>query len=162
MRIACGLLFLALSLCQTAFAHDDAFSMERDAGWTAAERKAGHELPLAMSAVRQLARINAGLQELAERDAGACRWMNQITGPETLAQQVRAFDGNASIKTVIEAQMSVRDYLLTLHAVSESAITVHAAAHGIDVDVAASASNVAFYRQHRAEIERLLDEPDPC
>jgi len=156
------LLLMTLGLSRTAFAHDDPFSVEGDAGWTAAERKAGHEQRLAMRAVKQLAEINARLLELAEHDAGACRWMNQITGPETLAQQVRAFDGNASIKTVIEAQMSVRDYLLTLHAVSESAITVHAAAHGIDVDVAASASNVAFYRQHRAEIERLLDEPDPC
>ena len=162
-RIFRALLLMTLGLSRTAFAHDDPFSVEGDAGWTAAERKAGHEQRLAMRAVKQLAEINARLLELAEHDAGACRWMNQITGPETLEQQVRAFDGYPAIKAVIEtARMSVRDYLLALHVASESAITVHAIEHGIEVPVAASAINVAFYRQHRVEIERLLDAPDPC
>ena len=163
LRIAQGLLLIVLGVFRPAFAHDDPFILESDAGWTAAERKAGHEQRLAMSAVKQLAAINTGLQELAQRDTGACRWMNQITGPETLADQIRAFDGNPAIKAVIEAErMTVRDYLLTLHAASEAAISVHAAEHHIDVAVAASATNVAFYRQHRVEIERLLDAPDPC
>lgn len=144
-------------------AHEDVLSVEGALGWTAAEMRNGHDRLLAMGQIRQLAEINAGLTELARRDAGACRWMNQLTGPETLAKQVSAFDAYPAVKAVIEAaRMKVRDYLLTLHAISETAITVHAVEQQIEVEVAASAGNIAFYRQHRSEIELLLDEPDPC
>ena len=163
MRGALAALLLVMATASgTAHAHDP-FVTEGVSGWTAAERKSGHDQLLTMVRIRQLAAINAGLTELARHDDATCRWTNQIIGPETLARQVSSFDANPAIKGVIEAErMTVRDYLLTIQAVSETAITVHAAEHRMPVSVAASASNVSFYRQHRAEIEQLLDAPDPC
>ena len=158
-----ALLLLTAGAYGTAQAHDHPFAVEGDAGWTAAERKSGHDEVLTMARIRQLAAINAGLTELARRDATACRWMNQIIGPETLGRQVAAFDTHPAIKGVIEAErMTVREYLLALRAVSETAISVHGAEHRVPVPAAASASNVSFYRQHRVEIEQLLDARDPC
>jgi hypothetical protein len=140
-------------------AHDYEF----DAGWTPDEKQAGYDQLLTMDHIRQLATVNQGLIDLAQQDATACRWMNQITGPQTLARQVSAFDTNLRIRAIIEAApMKVRNYLLTVHAVSETAIAVHAADNGIPIATAASATNLAFYRAHRADIERLLDGPDPC
>jgi len=161
---ACVVAFNLLLLATGACAHDeDSFEAEGSLGWTAAEKKSGHDQLLAMTAIRQLAAINDSLNALAARDASACNWMNQITGPETLAKQINAFDSSPAVKGVIEgASMTVREYLLTLHAVSETAIVVHAAEQKIPVSVEVLPSNVAFYRQHRAEIERLLDGPDPC
>jgi hypothetical protein len=141
---------------------DSAVNIAADAGWTVPEKQSGRAHVLAMTQIRQLATINDGLTALAQRDAAACRWMNQITGPETLARQVRAFDANPAVKSVIEAHMSIRDYLLALHAVSETAIAVHAMARGLQVPASPSAINIAFYRKHQPEIEQLLDAPDPC
>ena len=143
--------------------HQDAFDAEGALGWTAAEKQAGHDQRLAMTSIRQLAAISLGLKELAGRDSTACNWMNQPTGPETLATQVRAFEANTRVKDVIHnARMTVREYLLTLHAVSEAAIAVHATEQQIQVSVKPSPANVGFYRSHREEIEKLLDAPDPC
>jgi hypothetical protein len=161
---AFALVFTVLLLATRTYAHDeDSFEAEGSLGWTAAEKKSGHDRLLAMPAIKQLASINAGLNALAARDAAACNWMNQLTGPETLAKQINAFDANPAVKGVIEGEnMTVRDYLVTLHAVSETAIVVHAAEQKIAVRIDVLPSNVAFYRQHRTEIERLLDGPDPC
>jgi len=159
-----ALVFTLLLLTAGTYAHEeDSFEAAGSLGWTIAEKKSGHDQLLAMTRIRQLAAINEGLNALAARDASACNWMNQITGPETLAKQINAFDANPAVKGVIEgAGMSVREYLLTLHAVSETAIVVHAAEQKISVSVIALPTNVAFYRQHRTEIERLLDGPHPC
>jgi len=159
-----AMLVVSMTTMNAADAHDeDNFDVEGSLGWTATEKQSGHDQVLAMTAIRRLSAINDGLNELAQRDGTACNWMNQITGPETLAKQVSAFDANPWVKGVIEgAGMTVKEYLLTLHAVSEAAVTVHAAERQIEVTVRASPTNVAFYRQHRSEIERLLDGPDPC
>lgn len=164
MRGALAACFIiAAGVCKAPLAHEDVFDGQSDAGWTTAERKAGHDQALAMTRIHQLVTINDGLGELARRNTSACRWMNQVTGPETLEKQVTAFDANPAIKQVIQAaRMTIREYLLTLHAVSETAISVHAAEHGMQLTSVASAGNVAFYREHRSEIERLLDAPDPC
>jgi hypothetical protein len=157
-RFLC-LILLSVSLAPQAVAHGEFF----DAGWTAAERRAGFGLQLTMARIKQLATINGELRKLAEQRPETCRWMNQITGPETLARQVIAFDDYSTVRNVIEhSAMSAETYLLTLYAISETAIAVHDAKHGVETTASASPPNISFYRAHRIEIETLLDEPDPC
>ena len=64
-----ALLLVAVGAFGTAQAHDDPLAVEGDSGWTAAEKKSGHDEVLTMVRIRQLAAINAGLTELARRDA---------------------------------------------------------------------------------------------
>lgn len=157
-RFLCLALFTGF-LASTAVAHNEFF----DAGWTAAERRAGFNLQLTMTRVRQLAAIGQDLRRLADRQPEACRWMNQITGPETLAHQAAAFHDYSAVRDIIErASMSAQAYLLTLYAVSETAIAVHDTNHGVATTANASSPNIRFYRENREEIEALLDEPDPC
>jgi hypothetical protein len=157
VRLLCVVLLSALAA--TAIAHDEFF----DAGWTPAERRAGFELKLTMTRIRQLATIGRELRQVADRQPEACGWMNQLTGPETLARQVAAFNDYSTVREVIEhATLSAQDYLLTLYTVSETAVAVHDADHGVETTANASPLNIGFYRANREKIEVLLDEPDPC
>ena len=142
-----------------AFAHEPE---ELDAGWTAAERRIGHNHALTMPLVREMAAIGRDLNALAAQHPGTCQWMNQITGPETLARQVHAFNAYARVRQVIEAHLSVQQYLLTLYALNTTTAVVYAPAEGIAEPDGALARNIDFYKTNRAEIETLLEEPDPC
>lgn len=152
------ILLLAFMAGTPVGAHEDEF----DAGWSSAERRLGYQHALTMARIQQLVSINRELTGLAAHQSQTCHWMNQLTGPETLARQSRAFSDYAPVRKIIEASMSVQDYLLTLFAVSQTAIVVHAVDHAVETEATASVENIRLYRSNQARIETLLDEPDPC
>jgi hypothetical protein len=153
------LVIATLLIGHASFAHEpDAL----DAGWTKAELRTAHDHALTMPLVRELATIGRKLNALATQPPETCHWMNQLTGPETLARQVRAFNDYARVRQVIEAHLSVQQYLLTLYVLNETSTFVHGPEDGIAKPAGASVENIVFYKANQVEIETLLDEPDPC
>jgi hypothetical protein len=157
-------LIAAVAIGNTAIAHEPSAleHNEFDSGWTATERRAGQQFTLTLPRVRALVAIVRELNALSTLHPETCQWMNQITGPETLARQVRAFHDYTRVRQAIETHLPVQDYLLTLNALNKISMFVHANDGSLTAPAATSTANIDFYRMNRTEIETLLDTPDPC
>jgi hypothetical protein len=115
---------------------------------------------LSMERLEGWRRASQNLQRLGEEDpALAETWQSENADTGSINDMIRRMEAEPRVRRAVEdAGISVRDYVLTTFAIVQAMFAQAAVEAGQPMPEGVNPANVAFVREHQAEIQAMFQE----